>query len=603
MVDLELGLVGNGTVAALIDRRATIVWACLPQFDGDPTFTALVDGTEPADGFFAVELVGGTGAPGGQSYLRNSAVLRTEIANAAGDRIEVVDFAPRFVRYGRQFHPAMLFRIVRPLAGRPLVRVRVRPRFETGSVPPVVTRGSNHLRYAGPRATHRLTTDLPVAYVADETAFRLDRPGIMVFGVDEPFSTDLSTTAQEFLAATDAGWRDFARGLALPFDWQDAVVRAAITLKLCTFEETGAIIAAPTTSIPESADSGRTWDYRYCWLRDAYFVVRALNRLGATRTMEGYLRYIDDVLASADGGPLPPVHAIARTADLTERMAPHLAGYRGMGPVRFGNQAVAQLQNDSFGAVILAAAQTFFDTRLEHPGERDHFRRLEALGHRAVAAFGVPDAGLWEFRGTLRPHTFTAVMCWAGCDRLARIAGHLGLEQEAAHWSAVARTMRDAILDRAWDAGRESFVDTLAEPDGVRDPPGRLDACLLLLPDLGLIPADDPRFLATLAAVERHLLRDGFVMRYAEADDFGEPETAFVVCSFWYVDALAAVGRRDEACALFERLLSVRTSLGLLAEDVDPRTGTLWGNFPQTYSMVGLINAALRLSRPWESAL
>jgi pentatricopeptide repeat protein len=597
MSSLDLGLIGNCGFAALVDKRARIVWACLPRFDGDPVFCSLLDGGRPQDddetGVFAVDVE--DLASSEQSYLHNSAVLRTVLTDARGGALEVIDFAPRFRRFDRAFRPTSVVRLLRPLAGRPRIRVRVRPRFGYGTMAPQSTRGSNHVRYVGPTQALRLTTDLPVSYVMDETWFLLEGPATLLFGADEPLAAALQETALGFLDATNAYWRDYARYLALPFEWQEAVIRAAITLKLCTFEETGAVVAAVTTSIPEHADSGRTWDYRFCWLRDAYFVIHALNRLGATKTMEDYLRYIGNVVASVNGGPLQPVYGISLDWRLTEWHAEGLTGYRGMGPVRVGNQAYAQVQNDSYGAVVMAATQMFFDLRLSRTGGLDLFRRLEGLGDRAVALFGEPDAGLWEFRTMARRHTFSAVMCWAACDRLARIAHRLGLADREAHWRGAADRLKAEIVARAYDPAENAFKDAFDD--------GHADASLLLLHELGFVSGDDPRFVGTVAYIEKHLRRGRHLLRYAAPDDFGEPKTAFNICTFWFIDALAATGRREEARELFEEMLACRNHLGLLSEDIDPATGELWGNYPQTYSMVGLINSALRLSRPWEGAI
>jgi GH15 family glucan-1,4-alpha-glucosidase len=266
-----------------------------------------------------------------------------------------------------------------------------------------------------------------------------------------------------------------------------------------------------------------------------------------------------------------------------------------MGPVRVGNAAFTQPQHDVYGSVALASAQLFFDRRLDRPGGVAEYRRLVPLGEAAARLYDQPDAGIWEFRGRAHVHTYSAAMCWVACDRLARIALQLELADDAGRWRSTADGMRARILEQAWNADAGHLADAFGGT--------RLDASLLLLADIGFLRADDPRFVATVEAIGRHLLRDGYLFRYVDADDFGEPETAFTVCSFWYIEALAAIGRRDDARALFESLLARRTALGLLSEDLAPASGEQWGNFPQTYSMVGLIHAAIRLSRSWEELL
>jgi GH15 family glucan-1,4-alpha-glucosidase len=371
------------------------------------------------------------------------------------------------------------------------------------------------------------------------------------------------------------------------------VIRSAIALKLCNYEETGAIVAALTTSIPEAPDSERNWDYRYCWMRDAYFVTHALNRLGATRTMEGFLGYIANLVTGPEWA-LQPVYGIGLESRLDERIEPALAGYRGMGPVRIGNQAFVQPQHDVYGSLVLAATHTFFDQRLLHRGGQRLFEHLERFGDRAVELWDKPDAGPWELRTRSHVHTFSSAMCWAACDRLAKIAARLGDPQRSARWRESAEKIRTGIEERAWNPARGSFAATFGGDT--------TDATLLLLHELGFLKPEDPRFAGTVAAAENDLRRGPYLFRYAVPDDFGQPHTAFNVCTFWYVDALHALGRCEEARDLFENMLARRNSAGLLSEDLDRVTGEPWGNVPQTYSMVGLINSAMRLSKPWEEA-
>jgi GH15 family glucan-1,4-alpha-glucosidase len=593
--NLDLGVIGNSEIAALLDDEATIVWGCLPRLDGDPVFCALLDSDRDpgAQGVFAVELV--DRAEVTQRYLRNTAILETAMADAQGNRLRVVDFCPRFRARGRIFRPAMMIRLIEPLAGRPMVRLRVRPRFEHGAIAPEVTRGSHHIAYRGRSHGFRLTTNCSLSAIADESPCVVDRPLALILGPDETIEESPQALAADFLDKTREYWDEWVRGLAIPFEWQEAVIRAAISLKLCTYEDTGAVLAALTTSVPESAGSGRNWDYRYCWLRDSYFVIQALNRLGATRTMEGYLRFIDRIVASCADQDIAPLYSIAGEREVTERVVDSLRGYRGMGPVRIGNHAWLQRQHDVYGAIVLASAHSFFDERLTHLGDAVQFGQLECMGERALAVHGQPDAGPWEFRGFERVHTFSAAMCWAGTDRLARIARRLGLEARAAYWHEQAATLRQHILSHAWSESARAFTGSYDNGD--------LDATALLLPDLGLVDARDPRFLSTLAAIERDLKDGDLLYRYRHRDDFGRPETGFTICAFWYVNALAMAGRRDEAREHFERLLARRTRLGLLSEDIDPVSGEWWGNFPQTYSLVGIVNSAIRLSRSWEEAL
>jgi len=440
--------------------------------------------------------------------------------------------------------------------------------------------------------TFRVTTNAPISYVLEETPFVLEQPVSLVLGPDETLAGGIDETSRDFEEKTTQYWRTWVRRLALPLDWQEAVIRAAITLKLCSFEETGAIIAAMTTSIPEAANSERNWDYRYCWLRDGFFVVRALNSLAEVGTMEDYLRYLHNIASSVDGGHLQPVFGIALEDKLVETEISTLAGYRAMGPVRAGNQAYEHFQHDVYGNVVLATAQAFFDKRLFRPANSEDFHRLESIGEQAYRLYDQPDAGMWELRTRARVHTTSSLMCWAACDRLANIATHFRLEQRADHWRERADKIHQTIIERAWNAELNAFVESF---DG-----DSLDAGLLLMTEVGFIDPSDPRFISTVESIEKRLRRGNHLFRYAAADDFGEPQNAFNICTFWYIDALIRIGRKDEAREIFESMLAARNRLGLLSEDTDPITGELWGNFPQTYSLVGIINGAMRLSRRWE---
>lgn len=589
---LDLALIGNSHIAALLDRSGAIVWMCWPRIDGDPVFCALLDGDDPQSGFFSI-------APdeehtSEQDYVRNTAIVRTVITTASGASLAITDFAPRFIQHDRRFRPPMVIRRVEPLNGLCRIRVRLRPRLAYGALDSEGVGGSNHIRFSAGASAFRLTTDASVTHLLNESAFVLSRPMTFILHPDETFDDSIARVGRDFEERTQDYWRHWVRQLSVPFEWQSAVIRAAITLKMCSFEETGAIVAALTTSIPESPDSERNWDYRYCWLRDSYFTVHALNHVGATVTMERYIEYVTDIVSMERGPTLKPLYSIVPETTLEERVATSLKGYRDHRPVRVGNAAVDQEQHDVYGSVLLAAAQMFFDERLPTQGDAALFKMLEQLGARAVERAFIPDAGIWEYRGRTRVHTHSAALCWAACDRLSRIAGRLGLVDRKRAWRADADKLREEILARAWNDSIRCFAGSLGGDE--------IDASVLLLSELGLVKADDPRFVATVETIGARLGRNGHLHRYSEADDFGVPTVAFTSCTFWYVDALAAIGRVEEARSLFTELLTRRNHAGLLSEDLDPETGELWGNFPQTYSMAGLIVCATRLSRGWEEA-
>lgn len=594
MSTLDLGIIGNCGIAALVDRKASIVWCCLPRFDKDPVFHSLLGSPEeaPGEGVLGVEMDDFVSSE--QSYIPNTAVLKTVLHGKSGS-VQITDCVPRFYWRDRTFRPQMLVRRITPVGGSPRIRLRVKPRFEYGSIAPNVTVGSNHIRYAGPKLAIRLTTDAPIDYIVDEVAFNLADQINIILGPDETLTEGAAETALNYEERTQLYWKNWVHRLALPPEWQDAVIRAAITLKLCNYEATGAIVAALTTSIPEAAETERNWDYRYCWIRDSLFVVRALNSLSAVRTMENYFRWIMNIVATARDGHLQPVYGVGLEHQLTERIVPQLGGYRDTPPVRVGNQAFEHFQHDTYGNLVLGASQAFFDERLFAKAGVEDFKKLEFAGERSFELYDKPDAGIWELRHRARVHTSSSVMCWAACDRLAKIAAHLRLPDRRSLWEERANIIKTTILERSWSEKRQAFVESFGGE--------HLDASILLMSEVGFIDPQDPRFLSTLDLVEEVLGRGPHMMRYEAPDDFGMPKTAFNVCAFWRVDALARAGRRERAREIFEALLASRNHLGLMSEDTDPVNGEAWGNFPQTYSMVGIINGAVRLSRPWDGVV
>ena len=362
----------------------------------------------------------------------------------------------------------------------------------------------------------RLTTNAPLSYIVNEITFPLTRPLTLIFGQDEPFLTGIDATCRDFLERTRQHWLDWSRNLAVPFEWQSAVIRAAITLKLTSFIETGAIVAAHTTSIPEAPQSTRNWDYRFCWLRDAYFVVDALNRLGATQIMESYINYIMTI--ATDPSRIQPVHGIVPFSSLEESVAPDLKGFLGHGPVRVGNQAALQIQNDVYGSVVLAATQMFVDERLPIVGDESLYPAAGETGRAgAVAGVRARRGPVGISRTRARPHLFGHPVL--GRLRPARPdRAPARNRRPRKYWQAHAHGLRERILSEAWDEKQGALTGAFGAPD--------LDASVLLVSELGLLPSNDPRFVKTCEAIGRDLMRKGRIMRYVAPDDFGAPETA-----------------------------------------------------------------------------
>jgi len=353
-------------------------------------------------------------------------------------------------------------------------------------------------------------------------------------------------------------------------------------------------VAALTTSIPEAPGSGRTWDYRYCWLRDAYYVIGAFRLLGHFEEREHFIEYLLNVAASAPDLKLAPLYRVDGRSDLEERVLPAWPGFGGEGPVRVGNGAAQHSQNDIFGEMVLALTPIFLDERFSAERSRATLDLIERLARRAIAVAGEPDAGIWEYRTEWKPQTFSSLMCWAAADRMARVAGRHAPNAEREFQAAAAR-IGDEILRQAWNAELGAFVGTY----GGRD----LDASLLQMAALRLLPTGDPRLTGTIEAVRRALSKDGWLFRYRVDDGFGQPTVAFIICTFWLAEALAIVGRKDDAEGVMDHVQSALSPLGLLSEDYETSNLRMWGNFPQAYSHVGLIHAAFAASPKWADIL
>ncbi|MEP5939240.1 MAG: glycoside hydrolase family 15 protein [Erythrobacter sp.] len=587
--NLELWPIGNCQVSAMIDARGGMVWGCVPRVDGDPVFCSLLNGDSQDAGVWRFELEGQVKST--QEYIRNTPILVTRLEAEDGSAVEVLDFAPRYERSGRMYRPVAFARIVRPIAGNPRIRCVLNPMKNYGAGLAEQTNGTNHIRFlVGPQAL-RLSTDASVGYLMEGRTFRIEADTHFFLGPDEPFVGNLREELRGMEQRTRKYWQQWVRGLATPFEWQDEVIRCAISLKLCQHEETGAIVAALTTSIPEAPNSERNWDYRYCWIRDSYYTVQALNRLGALDVLEKYLAYLRNIVDSAKGGQIQPLYSVMGESELDETTASYLAGYRGMGPVRRGNAAYKQIQHDCYGQVVLPTAQGFFDHRLLRMADEHDFESLEQVGEMAWAMHDQPDAGLWEFRTRQEVHTYSAVMCWAACDRLGKVAAQMDKPERQKLWADRADAIRAKIEVEAWNEEGGHY--------GASFESDYLDASLLQMVELRFLSPDNKRFQSTFAAIEKTLRRGNHMLRYAAEDDFGAPETAFNVCTFWLIEALHLAGRDEEARTLFGTMLSHTTKSGLLSEDLDYETDELWGNFPQTYSLVGVINCAGLLSKSW----
>ena len=583
----NLGVIGNCSYLAYIDLKADVKWMCLPRFDSSFIFGSLLD--EEKGGHFFIQ-PGDENYTSRQYYVPNTNILCTEFTTPKG-KFMVKDCAPRMTIYERKFRPLMLIRKIKLIEGDPSIKICCQPRGNYGKLIPGVFIASNHIRYTGFPTEVRLTTDVSLSYINEEKPFVLDQDRYLVFTYGEPLEAALEETAEGFLSKTEKYWQGWIKSAYIPDIYQDEVIRSALVLKLHQYEDTGGIIASGTTSLPEFHDSTRNWDYRYCWLRDAYYTLKAFNQLGHFEELEKYFDFIHNILHNTEDR-LQPLYTITGETKLDEYEI-DLAGYRNNKPVRIGNKAYIQVQHDVYGQVLVSLLPLYTDRRLNFLKKHSYKNIVPWLLRQIQKNLTVPDSGLWEFRNLTQVHTYTLLFHWAGAKaahKIGKFFNDAELMQQAEKVSKEA----DALIEKTWDPARKVYVQAMGSEN--------LDASTLSMITMHYLDSNSPRARDHIAALEKELLaKDGLFYRYKHYDDFGFPETTFLICAFWYVDALACVGRLDDAMKILDKLLSFSNHLGIFSEDVSV-DGSQWGNFPQSYSHVGLINAAFRIAKKMDKA-
>lgn len=575
----NMGIVGNCSYMAYIDTQASVKWMCMPRFDSSFLFGSLLD--EKKGGEFAITPAGEWTSK--QQYIANTNVLSTEFTTPEG-RFRVVDCAPRFLQYERYFKPLMLVRKIELLEGNPVIKVKCKPAGNYGAMQSETVVGSNHLRYLHFDMPVRLTTDVSLSYIQEEQAFVLNRNCYLVFTYGDPLEAPLKATAEDFINKTVRYWQGWIKSTYVPDMYQVEIIRSALVLKLHQYEDTGGIIASGTTSLPEHNGSSRTWDYRYCWFRDSYYTLKAFNEMGHFDELEGYFNYIQNILMR-ESDRMQPLYTVTGSKQLEEIHLP-LAGYLGNQPVRVGNSAYFQIQNDVYGQVLVGLLPLFIDKRLSFSQKNSYKHLVERLLNWIEKTFFEPDAGLWEFRNVKQVHTYTLLFHWAGSKAAAKI-GVIMNDMELVNRASKLEKIAVENIEKAYDPVRQVYTQAIGAD--------HLDASTLKMITMNYLDPQSDKAKNHLKALE-NLLRteQGLFYRYVHQDDFGKPEATFLVCAFWYVDALACVGRIDDAIQTLDGILKYTNHLGIFSEDVG-LDGSQWGNYPQTYSHVGLINAAFRI--------
>jgi glucoamylase len=480
----------------------------------------------------------------------------------------------------------MMVRKIERLDGNPVIKVVCHPVGAYGTMIPETVMSSNHLRYLNFDMQVRLTTDIPLSYIREDQSFVLDQNRYLVLTYGEPLEAPLKATAEDFINKTVRYWQNWVKSTYVPDIYQDEVIRSALVLKLHQYEDTGGIIASGTTSLPEYHGSVRTWDYRYCWFRDSYYTLKAFNEMGHFDELERYFEFIQNILTREEGR-MQPLYSITGRKDL-EEVHVDLAGYLGNQPVRVGNKAYLQIQNDVYGQVLVGLLPLYIDKRLTFASKKFYKPMVDRLLDWIDKTMDEPDAGLWEFRTITQVHTYTLLFHWAGCKAAAKIGQVMtdgDLVKRANSLAEIASRKIESAYDAKAGVYRQAPTAT------------HLDASTLKLITMGYLAPDSDKAHQHLKALEGALRTDqGLFYRYIHEDDFGKPEATFLVCAFWYVDALACVGRIDDARRTLDGILKYANNLGIFSEDVG-LDGSQWGNYPQTYSHVGLINAVFRIAK------
>ncbi|WP_293305650.1 glycoside hydrolase family 15 protein [Pedobacter sp. UBA5917] len=578
----QTGIIGNCAFIAHVNKNTDISWLCWPRFDSPFVFGSLLD--KKKGGEFSILPQGEFTS--NQYYIENTNVLRTEITAEDG-KYRITDFAPRFHLYERYFKPLMFIRKIEPLEGNPRITIKCEPVCDYGKAKMKSSRGSNHIDYLGCDENIRLSTNVSLTYIIDEKAFVLNEAKYLIMTYGQNLEAPVVSTAENFLRETIAYWRLWIKHSSIAGFYQPFVIRSALVLKIHQYEDTGAIIAASTTSLPESPGSTRNWDYRYCWLRDSHYVLTSLNHIGHFEEMEKYFNYLSDI-SHAEDTRYQPLYGIAGEREITERTLDHLEGYKGEKPIRIGNQAYEHIQNDIYGQVLISMLPLYTDHRFVFSERSDSVKWIESVLSKIERTIDEKDAGIWEFRNIANVHCYSNLFQWAGAQAALKMAKTIGNED----FEKRAQVLIDkaaAHIEACYDPERKVYTNAVGSE--------HLDASTLQLIMMNYLDPASDRAKDHLIALEKELkTEDGLFYRYLHADDFGKPKTTFLICAFWYVEALACVGRTDEAIKEFENIIKYCNHLLLFSEDVDAKTGSQWGNFPQAYSHVGLMNAAYRIA-------
>jgi GH15 family glucan-1,4-alpha-glucosidase len=576
----NFGVIGNCSYLAYIDTNANVNWLCMPRFDSSFVFGSLLD--KDKGGEFSILPVSKKFSSR-QYYLYNTNILATEFEMAEG-KFRVIDFAPRFYQYDRYFKPLMLFRKIEVERGTPFIVVKCNPVDNYGNIFPEIVGGSNHIRFLNLSSQVRLTTDIPLTYILEKKPFVLSETSYLAFTYGVPLEAPLEETAESFLSKTHHYWVNWVKSTSTPYLYQEEVIRSALVLKLHQYEDTGAVIASGSTSLPEFNQSGRTWDYRYCWMRDTYYTLNAFNNIGHFEELENYFHFIQNIILN-EKQSIRPLYTISGNQVPGEKILP-LKGYLDNKPVRTGNNANSQTQNDVYGQILISLLPLFIDKRLNSGISNQSEFITKWLLDCIERYMDIPDSGLWELGASDRFHCYTYLFHWAGCMAGKKIGKILGKNDIISKSDALI-IKSEKYIEKCYNPDTKAYMQSVKS--------NQFDASTLQLITMNYLDPSGARAKRHLKSVESELFSmENLFFRYTY-DELGKAETSFLICGFWYAEALVEVGQPEKAQRVIERLLKNSNHLGLFSEDADENSGQ-WGNFPQTYSHVGLVNAVFKLS-------
>jgi GH15 family glucan-1,4-alpha-glucosidase len=591
MNNLNYGIIGNCRTAALVSETGSIDWCCLPEFDSASVFAKLLD--EKKGGQFAFQVDDSYKIS--QVYVKDTSILKTAFSSPDAS-FEVYDFLPRYLKKDKSYHtPPELIRYLKVTKGTPKLKVDFNPKLEYALGNTEIFIKENFivgLTEADEFDTLFLYTSLDKEAVANSKEMSLTEDAFFLLSYNEKIELPDMESVSLDLETTKHYWLNWSSKTPKFGVYDDMILRSAMTLKLLSYDKTGAILAAATTSLPETIGEVRNWDYRFCWIRDASMVVKVISKLGHKRMIKRYLQFIIDLIPDKNE-KLQIMYGINKEKQLTEKHLTHLSGYKDSKPVRIGNAAYAQKQNDIYGILVDVIYQELLKFKSDLDNKEELWTITKGIAWVVGKHWQEPDKGIWEFRTEDRHFTFSKVLCWVAIDRAIKISKLFDKSSKLERWKTLEIAIRTDIMENAWNEDMQAFTQSYNSTD--------LDASVLLMETYGFIEAKDPKFVSTVKAIGEHLTNDGLLYRYKNKDDFGLPSSSFTICTFWYINSLFKIGQEEEAKQQFERLIGYSNHLGLMSEDIDFKTKRLLGNFPQAYSHLALIETAINLSKAEKS--